>query len=192
MAKASRAKKLGAVLILLGVLLSAAPLGLAREYSADMGLLWNVRHMEVVFYDRLEKTYMGIAEFRQEYPMYGDMPDDEVARRLHKKYFAYVPLEEYRRIFIGSAPAGTPEKGGVKKGDVLGIRGDIEGFESQSSLVQVITSMDAASYGLYDVKRDKLSFPYWYALVGGLVLASAGLLSFALSGRGRKADTEGG
>lgn len=192
MAKISRAKKLGAVLVLLGIILSAAPLGLAREYSADMGLLWNIRHMEVVFYDRLEKTFMGIAEFRQEYPMYSDMPDDEVARRLHKKYFAYMPLEEYRRIFMESAPAGTPENRGVKKGDILGIRGDFESFDSQSSLVQVITSMDAASYELYDVKRHKLSFPYRYALVGGLILASAGLLSFALLGRGRKADTEGG
>jgi hypothetical protein len=176
-------KKTGMVLILIGVLLPAVLAAFVSEYTPSMGLMWNIRNMEAVFYDKLTERYINIDGFREKYPMYSDLSDEEAAGRLHKKFFAAMSLDEYRGIFLGPASPETlkPVINGGESGDVLGIRGDFEGFDSMSLLEQAVVSMDASRHGLYDITRKKIAVPYRYCLIPGAFLISAGMLAIAFS-----------
>lgn len=171
------ARKTGLALIVAGIAAPAALLAFVSGYTPGLGLMWNLDNVEVVLYDELTKHYMDIAEFRERYPMYADLSDEEVTERLHQKYFALMPLEEYRRAFLSSAPSGPRAGGGSS--DILGIRGKIESLDGLSPLTQVIITMDAAEYGLYDVTRKRLAFHFKYSLIIGLVLTAAGIFLVA-------------
>lgn len=48
---------------------------------------------------------MDIQEFRQQYPEYGGVPDEQLATTLHQKYYPNVPYEEFKGRFLGSIQA---------------------------------------------------------------------------------------
>lgn len=51
---------------------------------------------------------MNIAEIRQKYPQYNEISDDELAKKLHAKYYASMPFEEFSsKIGLGTTPS-TP------------------------------------------------------------------------------------
>lgn len=49
---------------------------------------------------------MNIAEIRQKYPQYNEISDSELAQKLHAKYYASMPFEEFgSKIGLGTAPS---------------------------------------------------------------------------------------
>lgn len=50
---------------------------------------------------------MNITEFRKQYPQYDDIPDQQLAQNLHKKYYSDIPFEEFSNKFIPPAPPGV-------------------------------------------------------------------------------------
>ena len=52
---------------------------------------------------------MDIAEVRSKYPQYGDLPDEDLARGLHQKFYADLPFEDFSKR-IGYTPAPSPDE----------------------------------------------------------------------------------
>lgn len=44
---------------------------------------------------------MNITEFREKYPQYDDMPDEQLAEALHKKHYSDMPREAFDEKFLG-------------------------------------------------------------------------------------------
>jgi len=64
---------------------------------------------------------MNLAEIRQKYPQYSDMPDGDLAQRLHSKFYADIPFEEFSKK-IGYEPvkeATQPSWVGEQAGGAL-------------------------------------------------------------------------
>lgn len=49
-----------------------------------------------------------IAKFRERYPEYNDMPDDQLASALHKKYYSDIPVEQFNQKIGLQPPAQEP------------------------------------------------------------------------------------
>lgn len=66
---------------------------------------------------------MNIKEFRQKYPQYNDMPDDQLAKSLHQKFYADMPFEDFAGK-IGLQQAERP--GALARGARGVVRGLLE------------------------------------------------------------------
>jgi hypothetical protein len=51
---------------------------------------------------------MTLAEFRKRYPQYNDIPDQELAERLHRKYYFELSFEEFARRIGYTPPVSGP------------------------------------------------------------------------------------
>ncbi len=51
---------------------------------------------------------MTLADFRKRYPQYNDIPDQELAERLHRKYYFEMSLEEFARRIGYTPPVSGP------------------------------------------------------------------------------------
>lgn len=60
---------------------------------------------------------MDIKEFRQKYPDYNDISDEELSKSFHKKYYSDIPYEEFSKKFLGEKSFD----GGIKAfGETIG------------------------------------------------------------------------
>lgn len=74
---------------------------------------------------------MNLADFKTQYPAYKNVPDDELAQGLHKKYYSAMPYEEFtQKIGLTTAPA--PDTA-LAAANTFGGGGDIEGGDGQKS-----------------------------------------------------------
>lgn len=55
-----------------------------------------------------------LADFRKRYPMYDDIPDAELADKLHRKFYSDIPREEFNQR-IGLAPGPDQQQPGGRK-----------------------------------------------------------------------------
>lgn len=94
----------------------------------------------------------GMAAFRQKYPQYNDMPDDQLADSLYKKHYADMPREEFdKKLGIAPPPAAAPKPDTVKEGSFLGIpiKRTIPGTAGQPTTPPIDKPMiDATKYFL--------------------------------------------
>jgi hypothetical protein len=183
----NKGKAFGILIIILGICLPVLPLPWATGYSPSLGVLWNITNVNVQFYENLFESYMDVAGFRDRYPMYNDLTDEEVTERLHRKYFGDMPYEEYRSVFLGAAPGerSLKEYGG-KPLDILEIRGEIEDFADLDPITKAILMTDTVDYGLYDLRLEELSVPYKYPFMAGVVLVAAGAAVLFFSRKRKK------
>lgn len=54
---------------------------------------------------------MDFREVREKYPQYDDLPDDQLAAGLHKKFYSDIPFEEFSQKVGYSVNTGSPEVG---------------------------------------------------------------------------------
>lgn len=180
-----RSLKTGFALIALGVLLSAAALVFSEDLTPDLGLRWNLENAEVVLADEVRQTMMDLAEFRKRYPQYNDLEGEEVARRLHARYFDEMPEAEFQGAFL--APDASASEGEKPGGDPLMIRGDLADIRPTNQLTRSVFISDAIDFGLVTLERRRSAFPLRYALYAGLGLLAAGIILTAAPGGTKRA-----
>jgi hypothetical protein len=180
------AKKAAIALIVLGIAVCAGFFFKSEDFTASLGLKWNLQHMEVVLKDKIDSTYMEVSEFRKTFPAYNDMDDEDLSLRLRTKYFSDMTLEEYRAVFLTSETGA----GGAAGGDPVGIRADIDDLRVSDIFTRSIMQTDAIEYGLLTLTRDRVAFPYRYAFFAGLALVAAGVIALALSRKKRYNETQ--
>jgi hypothetical protein len=169
--------KTGLALIIAGIALPLALFGLTEGFTPDLGLSWNLRNMEVVFHDSVADTYMDIVEFRERFPMYNDIPGEELARRLHGKYFKkIISAEGFNRAFLPAAGAAEPGAYEGEPPDPLGIRGGLSGPQDFLAPAQAVLELDALEFGLVSFERKRVAVPFRYSLIAGCAAAAAGLI----------------
>ena len=66
---------------------------------------------------------MDIGQFRQQYPQYNDLPDEEVVKRLHDKFHQTEDYNAFRSRFLGHAPI---EQGRAKSIEKFGPPGKVD------------------------------------------------------------------
>ena len=53
---------------------------------------------------------MDLKSFRQQYPQYDAVSDEQLANALHTKYYSNIPLDQfYSKIGLTPTPAETPD-----------------------------------------------------------------------------------
>jgi hypothetical protein len=176
-----KARKAGIALIVIGIAVCAGFFYLSEDFTPSLGLGWNLQHMEVVVKDDVERTFMESARFRELFPAYGDMDDNDLSLRLRTKYFSDMTLEEYREAFLTSEHTAA----GTGGDDPLGLRGDINELRVSDIFSRSILRADAIEYGLLTLKPKRVAFPYRYALFAGLGLLAAGVAVMAFPGKKR-------
>lgn len=174
-----KARIAGIAVALAGVLLCAGGFFLSEDFTPDLGLRWNLKNMQVVLQDYMEETFMDISAFRERYPQYADLDDQELAARLHARYFSGKAPGEYRKHFLRNEerPPGPGEPGG----DPLDIRGDISDIRPKDPLTRSVMTSDAIEFGLLELTRHRVAFPYRHALFAGLGIILAGIVIAAAS-----------
>ncbi len=179
-----KARKVGIALVALGIAVCAGFFFISEMFTPDMGLKWNLEHMETVLKDNVVETIMDVSAFRERYPAYDDMDDQELSLRLRTKYFSKMPLEDYRKVFLGEGDSAAMDDLGESHGpDPLMIRWPIEDLKVTDIFTRAVMTSDAIEYGLLKLKRHRVAFPYRYALFPGLGLLVTGLAVLALSGK---------
>lgn len=108
---------------------------------------------------------MNITEIRQKYPQYNEISDDELAKKLHAKYYASMPFEEFgTKIGLGIAPAkpATP----AEPSSFMSRLGDVG-----LSAAQGVVGLGESAIGLADIPTfglvGKLAAAEQKALFGG-------------------------
>lgn len=72
---------------------------------------------------------MTLAQFREKYPQYDDMTDQEVARNLHRSFYSDIPFDAFaQRIQLG-APSRKPQR--VSPDQPRSLYDEVSGFASQ-------------------------------------------------------------
>jgi hypothetical protein len=173
----------GIVLVLAGLALLIAPLPWTEGYSPSLGLSWSVRNMEVVLADRVDTWYIDVVSFRQRYPAYSDLADEELATRLHGSFFSDEDFQEFREQFLPAGRGIAVEEYRGKPADPIGLRGEGTAIDPTDVLNKALVTMDAQNYGLVEYTREKKSAPYLYAVPPGLFLVAMGTVLLI---RGRK------
>ncbi len=180
-----KARKTGFAIIALGVLACAAALIFSEDLTPELGLRWNLENAEVVLADEVKQTVMDLAEFRKRYPQYNDLEGEEVASRLHARYFDKMPEAEFKRAFlVPDASASGGEKPG---GDPVMIRGDLAEIRPVNQLMRSVFTSDAIDFGLVTFERRRSAFPLRYTLYAGLGLLAAGIVLTAAPGGTKRA-----
>ncbi|MEJ2323738.1 MAG: hypothetical protein P8Y77_02920 [Nitrospirota bacterium] len=172
-------QKTGLALVALGVLISAAALYLTENLTPELGLRWNLEKVEVVLQLEVDETMMDLAGFRERYPQYDDLSDDEVALRVRARYFDKMPEAEFDRAFI--VPEARQPAGGKPGGDPVMIRGDLADIRPTDPLTRSVYVSDAIDYGLLALEVKRTAFPLRYALFAALGLLAAGFILMASS-----------
>jgi hypothetical protein len=175
------------LLVLAGLALILMPLPWTEGYSPSLGLSWNVRNMEVVLVDRVDTFYIDVASFRQRYPMYSDLEDDELARSLHGRFFSDTAFEEFREQFLPAGRSTAVEDYRGKPADPLGLRGEAPALDPQDVLTKALVGMDAQNHGLVKYTRERKAAPYLYAALPGLLLLALGTVVLFRAVKGGKA-----
>ncbi len=177
-----KARILGIAISLAGLVVVVGFFFISEDFTPELGLSWNLRHMEVVVSEEVVDSYMDIKTFREKYPIYNDLDDSELARRIHAKYFRDLTAEEYRKVFLASGPTTPPAP--ERTGDTLNIRGDFDDIRTTDPLTGAIMTQDAIDFGLFSTEYRKVSFPYRDALVlGGALIAIGALIAVVPAGR---------
>jgi hypothetical protein len=108
---------------------------------------------------------MNITEIRQKYPQYNEISDDELAKKLHAKYYASMPFEEFgSKIGLGTTQAkpATP----AEPSSFMSRLGDVG-----LSAAQGVVGLGESAIGLADIPTfglvGKLAAAEQKALFGG-------------------------
>lgn len=139
-----------------------------------------------------------IAEVREKYPQYSDMPDEQLAQALHKKYYADMPYEDFAgKIGIQASPkaADKPDSflGNVAQGAGDLLAGAVRGAGSIGSTILAPYDMakdaiagkglslesnrarrDAIDGGLREMGANPDSAMYQVGKIGGEIAGTAG------------------
>ena len=96
---------------------------------------------------------MNLKQFREQYPQYNDMADEQLVDALHKKYYSDMPRQEFAEKFGAFAPeprrAGRAER--AAEGFIRGVQGPQEGL---SQLVNAaIGNTKGRDYWINETKR---------------------------------------
>lgn len=170
-------------LIITGFCFLLLPAPWLYGYTPTLGPWWQITHMEVLFYHDTTETYTDIASFRKMYPGYGDISGEELARRLHRKYFGDKDFKDYSaRFFATGAGPASPPAAKDKHSDPFMLRGEIEAYTDLDPITQGLLMHEAAVSELYDIRVDKMSVPYMYPFSAGIVLLALGM-AVAVLGR---------
>ncbi len=153
----------------MGLVMALVPLRYIDTAHYDKSIMGR----EAVFKDNLVKSYMDITVFRDRYPVYVDMDGEELARRLHARYFNEMEFEAYRTIFLTSPSDG--QENNAPRPDPLFIRGEVESISPKDTAAQAVYSIDALNFELAEIKKERIAFPYVYALMLGGALVLVGL-----------------
>ena len=79
--------------------------------------------------DQSQRGGMTLAQFREKYPQYDDMTDQEVARNLHRSFYSDIPFDAFaQRIQLG-APSRKPQR--VSPDQPRSLYDEASGFASQ-------------------------------------------------------------
>lgn len=79
--------------------------------------------------DQSQRGGMTLAQFREKYPQYDDMTDQEVARNLHRSFYSDIPFDAFaQRIQLG-APSRKPQR--VSPDQPRNLYDEVSGFASQ-------------------------------------------------------------
>ncbi|TBG78623.1 hypothetical protein ELG76_04205 [Rhizobium leguminosarum] len=108
-----------------------------------------------------------IAEIRQKYPQYQDMPDAALADALHKKYYSDMPKADFdAKIGISAAPApSVPEPAPAAAPDpwnrstILPVAKNRETGEIAPALPKVITKIPDLLEGMYEGAKSAVTLP---------------------------------
>lgn len=170
--------RIGAVLMIIGVLL---PLGAWFPAKGDLpGLPFKeqVRSFQVVFHDEMIETFSTIGWFRRTFPMYKDMSDAEVARRLNAKFFSETKAEEFGPAFLREGAGHKPEAhpAGTTLPDPMRIRPESE-YGDMDPIKTAMNYSMAIDLGLVKLERDSFIIPYVYFVAVGITLFAIGLAS---------------
>lgn len=132
---------------------------------------------------------MTIAEIRQKYPQYSDLSDDDLAGRLHERFYSDMPRDEFnRRIGLGAAepaamgaaepaPEATEADPGMGVGEDMlrsfgaGVRGGLESLVAlPGDLVDIYKGQVrnlATRFGLDEQNAERLATALSYTLPFG-------------------------
>lgn len=110
---------------------------------------------------------MNITEFRQQYPQYSAIPDDQLAERLYQKHYAgKIAREDFDAKFLGAVPppAGGPTDPPQEEGFLARL-----GREVSNAMVGNITTSKAMAQGLPGVGgwTDEIAGKVMAAIHGG-------------------------
>ncbi|MBY5821488.1 hypothetical protein [Rhizobium leguminosarum] len=108
-----------------------------------------------------------IAEIRQKYPQYQDMPDAALADALHKKYYSDMPKADFdTKVGISSAPTiSAPEPAAAEAPDtwnrstILPVAKNTETGEIAPALPKVITKIPDVLEGIYEGAKSAVTLP---------------------------------
>ena len=94
----------------------------------------------------------GLATFRQQYPQYGEVPDDTLADALYAKFYSHVPREEFDSAMAG---AQEPAEGsiadlplGLVGAATYGVRSVTDLFGAENIASQGLRSAEEALSGM--------------------------------------------
>jgi hypothetical protein len=175
------------LLVLAGLALILMPLPWTEGYSSSLGLSWSVRNMEVVLVDRVDTFYIDVVSFRQSYPMYSDLADDELARRLHERFLPDEKFEAFSEQFLPAERSTAVEDYRGKPADPLGLRGEAPSLDPMDVMSKALLGMDAQNHGLVKYSRERKALPYLYAALPGLLFLALGTVILLRALKGGKA-----
>jgi hypothetical protein len=64
---------------------------------------------------------MRLDEFRKQYPQYDGIPDENLAKALHEKYYSQIPFDRFSNIIGLAAPMAEEDVGTLRRVGDIGV-----------------------------------------------------------------------
>lgn len=138
---------------------------------------------------------MNIQEIRQQYPQYSDISDNDLAQKLHQKYYNDVPFEEFSSKIGLKASTQKPEYGfaqalsgeappGVDPGYPISAMGGIPAPGINERTQNVVGALPAIGATVASIAAPEIAVPAWAARLFGLrtAIANAPKIAAAMGG----------
>lgn len=174
-AKEMHSTLIGKLLFAFGLIAILAPMYLISNYDSMMGPWWNFAHSRVKLSEKMSESFMSAGGFRQKFPMYADLSAAEIATRLHARYFNDMPKEKYEAIFMGAGYKDTELGTGDASRDPLELRAWPYDYKEEDPRLLALATGYAIDQGLYSLKYEETSVPYWCFALIGMLLVAAGI-----------------